>query len=893
MWWHRVAAKRRQAQQDVDDELQSHIDARVEYLVAHGLSEEQARAEAVRRFGDLEAGRARLYQQAERRRPRLRLGDYLHDLAQDVRYVGRSLWHAPAFAIGVVATLALGLGVNAAVFRVADVVLFRAPGGVARPQDVRWLESSITIGRGTPSAATLFSYRDAAAITHTDGVDAAMYVTRSANDAAGRALTVNYVDGRYFDMLHVAPAIGRAFTADEVAPGRGAPAAIVTDAYWRLALNRAPLSDAPRIKVGDQDLPIVGVLPRAFVGVDLNPTDVFLPMGLGQFGRGFMNGVEIPWYQTDMMRAIRVLCRVPSISATEQTTARLSATLKANSPVADADYVRKAVLHPIVPIGNAAQTKTANGVITQLTILAAVVLGIAAANAINLLLARGLRRQREIAIRLAIGGGRARVARLLLIEGLVVSAVSGVAAMCATVWVSESLRRLLYPDARWSVASLDVRALVISALVTLGVGIIVGLVPVWQFTTPDLVTGLKNAATTGARTKFTRASLVALQTALSLTLVVTTALVVQSLIRLNRVPLGFDPSGLVTASIDPQQVLTDQAAGTMTATMLAERLASTPDGAVGSVATATSVPFGAMTVRTIRVIGSSYVPDPSEPGARWAGVSDNYFTVMRTRVVWGRGFSPNDTAGSEPVTVINETMARAYFNGQIPSGGCIMPSGQACMRIVGIVEDIRDTPNADDPPQRYYAPLRQSADLTPAYLSRVGGAIVRTTPDRARDAAARMRSLVPASQRATVEVISDRVNLALRPWLVATWLFSALGVLAMLLACVGVYSVVNYLALERLNELGIRVVLGARPVDILRIVFQEGFRMAATGGVVGVIASVIAGRYLRALLFGVSRFDPTTYAVALLLLGAASAIAILPAAQRASRVDPLVICRKE
>lgn len=880
------ARRRRRLRQEIDDEVQSHIDERVDHLIAHGMSPADARAEALRRFGDTEAGRAAIYREAALR-PRLNIGDRMHDLWQDIRYVARGLIRTPAFTVGLVATLALGLGINSAVFRLADFVLFRPPAGVIKPNDLRWVESSITVGKGTPMKAPSASYPDAKTMLDSGAFSTAgAYIIQTQRDETGRDLTLNFIDGNYFNALGVQPAIGRVFSADEVTPGQKLPAAIVSNAFWRTRLNNAPLDSGVMITLGALRLPVIGVMPAGFTGLELDPADVWLPLGIGEHGRSTINGVEIPWYQSTMMRTVRLVGRIPAGANDDAVAGRLESAFKSAT---NAGVVRRITLHPVVPIGGSSRTQDANALLGQLTIVAVVILVIACANAINLLLARGLRRHQEIAIRMAIGASRSRVSRLLIIESVMLAVVGGVAASIAGLWTAESLRRLLFPDARWTSSTFDQRTLVFTAVITIGAGLIAGIAPALQATTPDLVTGLKNLrGRGGAKTRMTRVTLIVLQTALSLTLLIASGLVVRSLVRLNAVPMGFESRGLVTASVS--SVMFGQAIpGQIDADEVAARLRANSTGVIQGVSVASAVPFGTMSTMDTRVIGSTYEPDGSRDSPRWAAVDTNYFSVMRTKAIEGRLINADDTAGSEPVTVINSAMARTYFSGPIPPNACVLGGGRPCMRIVGVVEDIRDTPNGGAAPMRFYIPVPQ---WTPQANQRAAGVIIRTSESDARTVAGQIKQMFPATQRGvTIEVIADRVDLALRPWHTATWLFSVLGVLALALACVGVYSVMSYIASERINELAIRVVLGATSGDILRLVIADGFKMTLIGAALGLVTAAIGGHYLGALLFGVSPFDPITYGLGVLALAAASVVAVLPPATRASRVDPMTAVR--
>jgi predicted permease len=465
-------------------------------------------------------------------------------------------------------------------------------------------------------------------------------------------------------------------------------------------------------------------------------------------------------------------------------------------------------------------------------------------------------------------------------------AVFGGAMAAATgLWASEALRRLLFPEAKWTASAVDPRTLAFVSVLAIVAGLASGLLPALQAAAPNLVDGLKRGFGRNAgTTRQARRALVVIQTALSLTLLVASGLLVRSMVRLNDVPLGFDPRGLVAVTTG-RIMFGPPNPNDLQAEELAARVAASGAGAQATAIT-TAVPFMVTTVSDIKVIGSTFEAEPPDQ-PRNAAVSRNYFDVMRTRVLSGRSFADADNAGSEAVAIVSERMAQTYFGGPVPAGACLLQSGHPCARIVGVVEDVRDSPSGGEPPMRYYLPLAQST--MPA-----AGVIIRTDPANARSVASLVRSMLPTTQRsAQIELLHDRVSRSLQPWVRATVLFTAFGVLALVIACAGMYSVMSYMASERAQEIGIRVVLGASPSDVWALVLREGVRLALAGSVFGAVAAGIAGRYMGALLFNVSLVDPLIYAAATLGLLAASLLAIAGPARRASRIDPLAAVRAE
>jgi hypothetical protein len=268
-----------------------------------------------------------------------------------------------------------------------------------------------------------------------------------------------------------------------------------------------------------------------------------------------------------------------------------------------------------------------------------------------------------------------------------------------------------------------------------------------------------------------------------------------------------------------------------------------------------------------------------------ADVDASYFPVMRTAVLRGRGFGPDDVGG-EPVAIVNASMAAAYWGPELPAGACVLAIGGPCARVVGVVEDVREAPGTEPAPMRFYLPL-DARYVAPSTI------VLRAPAGEAVDLASRVRAMVPSTQRLVIEITRDRIDRAVRPWRAATQLFVTLGLVAMALACVGIYSNVSHATSERVHEMGVRIALGADAGDLIALVVRGGLRMAAIGGAVGLVGAAFGGRLLAALLFDVSPFEPGVYLAAWLGMTLAALTAMLPPALRAARVDAVVALRHE
>lgn len=868
---------------DINDELRAHVEARVAYLRGQGVPEEQARRDALARFPEgIEQVTRRLARQAVRHHRRITLIEVGRQWMADLRLSGRGLIRQRAFTLGVVGILTLGLGVNAAVFRVAYDLLLRPPALVQRAADLYRIESLVTFDGGTPQKATAFSYPDAQRLTTDTGfASAGVYTTpRTSTLGNSREVAVSEVDEWFLPLLGVAPQTGRHFTAEEARPGSGIAVAIVSA---RVLLRDSSLPASPSeaigadITLGGKQYHIVGVLPAAFGGIDLDPIDVWLPLGVASRGRGFVNGVEIPWYQTEMMRAIRVVVRRDGPDSEQSLSTRATTVLAAADRAAQRP-ARTATVRSVVPVGDASRADQARQLVTRLTLVALVVLLIAVANATNLLLAHGLHRQQEIAVRVALGAGRARIVRLLLMQSLWLACASGLAAAVAGHWTAQVLWRSMFPDSRGGPDWIDPITLAVTAVLAVTTGVVAGLFPAWQATRAGVMTPLRAGQTIGhRRSTVVRAALVVGQTALSVTLLVMAGLLVLSLMRLATTSLGFAPEGLVTASVNTLTPRLDPA------DIATARDAMTRGLRPDAIATATVAPFGATYIRSYRVPGTTFEPESPEDDARTAEVSANYFDVLGTRLLEGRMFSPDDTLSSDPVALVNASMKRKYWGDTIPDGACVLVG--VCARVIGVVEDIRESP-VETPAMRFYLPISQTTRPATVVITRVPG-------DAVASVVTQWRAASSSGLRVLIDVVSDRVDVAVRPWRLATMLFVVLAVIGLVLAAAGLYSVVNYLTTERMPEFGLRIVLGATDSDVVRLVMREAATLLYVGAAVGLAGALLSGRYINALLFNVSPRHPGVYVAAVLGLAAAALFALWRPARRAALVNPVDALRRD
>ena len=886
---------------EVEDELRFHIDMRTDELVARGLSREAARAEALRTFGDVREALAELSAIDRRRLGRERRAEWWEALGDDLRYAVRGLRRSPGFAAVAVATLALGIGANATMFGIVDRLLLRPPAYLrdASTTGRVYLTRLAPDGGERPESRTSYArFRDLRDGTRSSLELAANFATEEimgTGDGA-RRVRVSSVSASVWPMFAARPALGRFFGPDEDREPTGAPVAVLGHALWRSAFGGDSAVLGREVRIGRTLYTVIGVAPPDFTGVELVRVDAWVPMTVAAAsvaGPDYAARYNVQWLQL-------VARRRPGVSAAAANAALIDAyrrsMLKAPNARPLSQTRPRATLAPVLEDRGPERGESAK-VATWLAGVSVIVLLIACANVANLLLARALRRQREIAVRLALGVSRARLLRLLLVEGLVLAALGGVAGLLIAQWGGDAVRRVLLPDVAWPRTLTDVRTLAAIAAAALACGLLTALAPALHALRPELAAALKAGAREGTfQRSRTRGALLVLQAALSVVLLVGAGLFMRSLHEVRTLPLGFDPARVALVDVDLRGTeLTPRATEALYA-RLAERLRGAPG--VERVGTAMTVPFWITAILDIRVPGIDSVEALGDFYAN--AVSGDYFAAMGTAVRRGRALGAGDRAGTPPVIAVSASMARRLWPGREPLGQCVKLGLDSvpCSTVVGVVEDLRHGEMArrarrgGDDPYQYYVPMEQLRDET----HRVSALVVRVRgdPDGMVEPIHReLQPLVPGAAYVNVRTLQGMIDPEVRPWRLGATMFSAFGTLALVLSAVGLYGTIGYTVAQRTHELGVRIALGARTGHVLRLVVGEGVRVTAAGIALGLAAALVAGRYVAPLLFDTSPRDPAVLAgVAVTLLAVAVAASLAPA-WRATRVDPNVALRAE
>ena len=906
----RLARARRRVDAEVGDEIAFHIEMRTAELVARGWPEDAARAEALRKFGDVRRWSDAMGAVDRERERRARLVERGAAVWQDIRQTLRGLARQPAFTAGVVLTMALGIGANATMFGIVDRLLLRPPAHVQDADRIRrlYFVQTSEAGEVRPTEFVSYSLYAAARDSAREVARLAGYTTRDLVLGSGpgaREISVGVASADLFPLLGVRAALGRFFGPDEDRVPLGEPVAVLGHELWRAEFGGDTAVLGRTVRIRNRDFEVIGVAPPGFTGVNLERIDAWIPItvfGHDNIGR-FVPVSE--WHTTRNVVWMSVVGRLaPGVddARADAVLSRFFRRWEESAPVGrrgapTAAEIQRANPHVVVgPVQRdrgpecAEETRVA----AWLAGVAGVVLLIACANVANLLLARAMRRRREIAVRLALGVGRRRLMGQLLAESIVLALLGGAAAVLVASWGGDVVRSVLLPDIAWGSTLADPRVLAFTGAVALLTGLVAGLVPAVQASRPDLAAALKAGAREGGGQRSrTRSALLVAQAALSVVLLAGAGLFVRSLQAVSATDLGYDPQGVLFTDPSFAAVGYTNAEGAAIAERVHERARAMPGVALA--ARTSSLPFYSMSSTTITVPGLDSIPRlPASDMPLMTAVTPEYFATMGTRIVRGRGFTERDVAGAPRVLVVNGTMARLLWPGQDAIGKCVR-LGDAdsipCTDVVGIAQETHWREIRPEPVMQYYVPFaqRQAESRATVVLVRPSG-----DPGAVADA---MRRLVleeaPKLSFVEVQPLAELVDPQLRPWRLGASLFTAFGLLALVIAAVGLYSVLAYLVAQRRHEIGVRLALGARTSDVLRLVIGEGVRVVAVGVAIGLAAALLAGRAIEGMLYGVRPHDPAVaIGVAVVLLVVAVAASFAPA-WRASRVDPSTTLRAD
>jgi putative ABC transport system permease protein len=817
-------------------------------------------------------------------------------LQQDVRYAVRGLRRSPGFTLTVILTLGLGIGVNAAIFSAVDRLLFRAPPLLEEPGRTHRLYFSYPLPDESGGRFVLDAVPYARYVHLDSSTQLFERITQySANDLAigvgddAREMRVGGVGARFFGFFDAPPVLGRYFSPSEDLPPNGAPLAVLSYAIWQTRFGGRPDALGATLQIGPTVYTVIGVAPRGFVGLwPDRPPVVYVPFAAYAAGMKDLIRREAWWTSRTANLASILVRRERGVTLATANAHLTDAFLRSFE---DGFPYRPNVIAASVLTERGPNQTNAAKVAGLVGAMALIVLLIACANVTNLLLTRALRRRHEIAIRLAIGVRRGRLIRQLLTESVLLSLLGGVGGLVAAQVGGSVLRAVILPAGAQSPVVGDTRTLLFVGIVVLIVGLVAGLVPAFRVARFDLTHRLKAGAHEGTiAMSRARTGLLVLQGALSVLLLVGAGLFVRSLSNVTQLRLGYDIDQVLRVNLNMRGLTLDSAR----TLALHDRLLTAARGisSVERAALSSSLPFGQLLFGHLRVPGIDTKVLRRLPDFYVNFVTPEYFAVMGTRIVRGRGFDRRDVAGAPTVIVVSETMAKTLWPGKDALGQCVnIGEGdeETCTSVIGIAEDIKNTRLSDDAALYYYVSAAQ-------FHSDFMGLVLRTLTGATRQAEVIRQVLqreMPGASYVTITPFANVVGHVTRSWRLGATMFAAFGVLALVLAAVGLYAVIAYNVAQRSHEVGVRIALGAQRPAIVWLVVRQGVLLGGLGIVIGAaIALAVAGR-IAPLLFAVSPRDPLVYGlVVTVMLAVAIAASAIPA-QHAARVDPNVSLRSD
>jgi predicted permease len=891
VWFLRLGGlfNRRLRDHELTEELESHLQMHIDDNLRAGMSPEQARRDALLKLGGLD-------QTKENYRDRRGI-PWLESLLRDIRFGFRMLAKAPSLTAIVVITLALGIGVNAAIFSIVNGFLIR-PLPVPHPQQIVVLASH---QQGAPLGASGFSYPDfadfrkQAADTFSDLFVYQPFLIGLSADGRADELTVSYVSGNYFSALGLKPALGRMFLPGEGERPGDSPILVLGYSYWQTRFGGDPSVIGKQVRVDGDAATIIGVAPKGFHGTyEILNMDGYLPLSV------FAQGPQLGGlFTVRQMRTLRVMGRLkPGVSVAQaQSVVNVIAERLANQ-YADTD---KGVSVRVVP---ETLSRPNPDVATRIPVvaglfllLASLVLLLACLNVANILIARATVRQREMAIRSALGAGRTRLIRQVLTEAILLALLGGSAGVFLGVWASGSIG-LMLPKSNPPFHldfGFDWRVFVYALGAALFTGFIVGLWPALRAARTNLNAVLHEGGrsdSAGASRHQVRSALVVVQVAGSLALLVVAGLFVRSLDRVQRAYLGFDPRHLLNVIVDPHEIGYDEARTKNFYRQLEDRVRALPG--VQSASLAFNFPMGDFTNgRPIEVEGHPLPAGQQPPIVLFNQVDPAYFETMRVSLLQGRAFSDSDSETAPPVAIVNQTMAERFWPGQDPIGKRFRLAGVAgpFAEIVGVVENGQYMAIGEPPQSFFYLPLAQS------YVSLRAMQIRSSVPPESLllEVQREIRNLapdLPIFDTETMQQVLAGANGYFAYRFGAT-MAGVMGFIGLILAVVGLYGVMSFSMAQRTREIGIRMALGANRGDVLKLVLRQGLTIVIAGVVVGLVGGWALTRAMGRFAAGPSGAGPVILGGAALVLICVALLACWIPARRAMRVDPMVALRYE
>jgi putative ABC transport system permease protein len=830
----------------------------------------------------------------------LAVDGFVGSLAGELRYAARGLRRAPGFTATVMLTLGLGIGANVAMFSVTDRLMFRAFPRLRDPATVHRVYFQTTINGRTAARTGIpyTRYLDVRRATTSFSQYAGVTEWRLAVGAgdASRERQVVGADASFFGFFDAPPVLGRYFTAAEDSIPRGANVAVLGYAYWVQELGgRNVIGD--KLQVGPLMTTIIGVAPKSFVGVSEGEApSVFLPITTLVYGVNQGNPETFATkYNWDWMSVI--VRRKPGVSR-ERADADLTRAFILSREAQRASLpstLPARLAHPVATTGAVRTAAGPSAGLESRTLLwvdgvAVMVLLISCANVLNLLLARVFSRRREIALRLALGVSRRRLLGQFFVEGLLLAALGCVAGVVIAQSVWAALRQMLIRDAGSDALAADWRALVAACGCAVIAAVVLSLGPALFAPRDNVASTLRSSSRTGGSTAHSprvRGILLAAQAALSVTLLIGAGLFVRSLDNARNVRLGWDAAPIVVVQPNYRGVVLDSASADASRRALLDAARAIPG--VQSVTRINSTPF-ATSYRQLFVAGIDSVQRLGR--FNYQATTPDYFDVAGTRIVRGRAFTRQERGQAGRVAVISQSMARTLWPNAEPIGQCFRVDADTmpCTRVVGVAEDVLQQSIDDAERLLYYIPDEGPPPMRPG--NRIWIRFAGEDPSAQLETVRRaLQRVMPPPGYVTVSRLESVVDNQRRSWTLGATMFVSLGMLALLVAAVGLHGVIGYSVSQRMHELGIRIALGAQRGNIIRLVVAQAIALVAVGLAIGVAAAFGVAHWVQPLLFNESARDPVVFVSVSVVLAIVSVAGSAGPAWRATRADPSTALR--
>ena len=879
MFLRRLAAlfRRRRLEDDLDEELRSHLEMAAELNLRKGMAAEDARREALRSFGGVE-------QTKENYRDQRGL-PMVETTLQDLRFGLRMLRRSPGFTVLAILSLTFGIGANAAVFSWVEGILLRPYPRVFHQERLVALSGTVRDDRDETSWPDLLDVQRSCTLCETLFVSNITGATLGIGERA-QIMNGSIVSANYFDAIGVHPMFGRGFAPGEDTSHNAHPVVVISYHLWQTHFKGDPEIIGKTQRFDNVVYTIVGVAPEGFYGTFVGRAmEFWVPVSMLEAfytGNDKLEDRGARWAEA----YVRLKPGVTRRQAQQEISA-IATRLAADYPATNRG--RGIKVWPLwqTPFNHAGHLLPT---LEIMVVVAIFVLLIVCANVGNLLLVRSFARRHEMTVRLALGAGRGRLLRQLVTEGLLLSACGTAGGMLVAYWCRHALVLLFPGDVLYLPGQIDGRVLGLSAAICVVVTLAVGLVPAFQTRHLALADTLKTEASAvmGARGRaWFRSSLVVLQVTLSFILLVGATLLMQSLRKIRTTSPGFSTTRvfdtwipLVAAGYDAPRAKTFQ-------DELIQRVRALPG--VEAAAYARVVPLGYGSFSSTGIAVDGYEPQPNEqPTAEYNEVSPDYFATLGIPLLSGREFTRADDENAPRVAIVNQTIIARYWRGQNPIGQRLEVKGN-WVRVVGVVKDSKYYSMDETPRAFFYVPLRQDFTIEPDIHIRT------TQPLETIQTAVlhEVRTLDPNLALYEMTTLQEQVNRSTSHELVAVALVALFGGLALLLASIGLYGVMSYTVSQSTRELGLRMALGASSSNVLRLVLSRGLLLTTTGIVMGIVLALLLTRLLGNLLYQVSPRDPLAFVAAFAVMTLASVAACFLPAWRATRTDPIRALRAE